>query len=137
VFLVPLLGASIATLIFTTTQVHTGVDKSVCAIAIFGDQIQYGDLEQHWIGTTPLRNQTIAAVALLPSTVSNLSYPALTAVRDRSAVNSGFTTVSGSVTTFYENNEGQTIDRADPAFTTPYTPTYIEVNLYLKLFWIQ
>jgi len=128
IFLVPLLGAVIASLIFTTTQVHTGVDKSVCAIAIFGDQIEFGDPEQHWIGTTPLKNNTIAAVAILPATVQNLSYP--TGLTDPTAVSRAFTTVSGAVITFYQSNEGQTIDRADPAFTIPYVPTYIEVKTF-------
>jgi len=124
IFLLPLLGADIASLIYTTTQVNTGSDKLVCSIATFGDQIQDGNLPENWIGAVPLRDNAIAAVALIPNTTANLSYP--TSAADRTSVNASFTTVSASVTTFYEDNEGQTIDRADPAFTTPYVPTFIE-----------
>jgi len=126
IILIPLLGADVASLVFTTTQVNTGADKVVCSIATFGDQIQDGNLEEHWIGAVPLRDNTVAAVALIPNTTQNLSYT--TGTTDRASVNAVFTTVSASVTTFYEDNEGQTIDRADPAFTTSYTPTYIEVQ---------
>ncbi len=131
-FMIPLLGADIASLIYTTTQVNPGADKVVCSIAIFGDQIEYGNLQENWIGAVPLNTSAIAAVALIPNTTQNLSYT--TGAADRSSVNTAFTTVSGSVTTFYEDNEGQTIERADPAFTTAYTPTYIEVMYFFRIF---
>jgi len=127
-FMIPLLGADIASLIYTTTQVNTGADKVVCSIAIFGDQIEYGNLDENWIGAVPLNDSAVAAVAIIPNTTQNLSYT--TGATDRNSVNAAFTTVSGSVTTFYQDNEGQTIDRADPAFTTAYIPTYIEVEIF-------
>ncbi len=120
VFLVGMLGSAAAGLVFAP-KVSKGLNMTFCTCLINMENLVYGETSETWLGFNGILTSLYDVQSQFSTTVTSLNAIG----GSQTTMNTKYNDAVTANSDLYTNNQGKTVDRADPAETTDYSPDYI------------